>query len=92
MSLEALQDLDNIVQRMIARENQAEQDLQECRALIHKYDQAHPENTASHTPRLDGAIKLIEECVHNDQDLHNQLVGEIAAARDTAQSREEPAG
>ena len=91
-SLDALQEIDNLVQKMLARENQAEQDLQEVRALIHKYDQAHPHNGTTHTPRLDGSIKLIEECIHNDQDLHNQLVGEIAAARDTAQAREEGDG
>jgi hypothetical protein len=87
-SLDHLQEIDNLTQRLIALETQAAQSLEEVRAVIQRYDQAHPENGAAHTPRLDAAIQLIEQCLHSDSDAHNQLVAEINAARDTAQARE----
>lgn len=88
-SLDALQDIEAAVQRLIQLENQAEQDLQQAKGLIERLVAAHPDNVShGHTDRLGQAIQLLEQSIHNNNDIHNQLVGAINNAREAAQGRE----
>ena len=88
-SLDVLQEIEAAVQRLIQLENQAEQDLQQAKALIERLVAAHPDNVGrGHSDRLGQAIQLLEQSIHNNNDIHNQLVGEINNAREAAQGRE----
>jgi len=88
-SLDVLQEIEAGVQRLIQLENQAEQDLQQAKALIERLVAAHPDNVGhEHTDRLGQAIQLLEQSIHNNNDIHNQLVGAINNAREAAQGRE----
>jgi hypothetical protein len=88
-TLDLLQEVDAAVQRLVQLENQAEQDLQQAKALIDRLVAAHPDNVShGHTARLGDIIHMLELSIHANNDIHNQLVGEINNARETAQGRE----
>jgi hypothetical protein len=87
-SLKHLEDLEKVTGHIMELLTQAEQDLEQGRAAVDNYNNAHHLNS-SHSAKIDEAMRDIQTILANFTNRHNEAVGQIKEAKLEAENRVE---